>query len=197
MTALTCGRREVADGCYRWISALHDAQPELPRRLYSGMDENGLITEIPAGLEFELLTDLEQPRQAFYNPGIAASFLARYFMQTGEERARELGRSFLRLSAEATDRQYDHTESKQVCKFGWGAALMAEADPAGDHLRWAIRMGEWFADGQLPDGRWHNSPFLTPEPTDADDVEIGAEFVLHLTTILTALGGYDRGPIAH
>jgi hypothetical protein len=74
---------------------------------------------------------------------------------------------------------------------------MAEVDPAGDHLRWAMRMGEWFAEGQLADGRWQNSPFLTPDPSDADDVEITAEFVLHVTTILTALGGHERGAIAH
>jgi hypothetical protein len=193
MTALICGRTDVADGCFRWFADLYQLQPDLPGRLYAVRDDNGLVTDLAAGREFDIVTDLEQPRQAFYNPGIAAAFLARYAMKTGDRKAIELGRDFLRLSAQATDRQYDHSESVQVCKFGWGAALMAEADPAGDHLRWATKMGEWFVDAQLDDGRWHNSPFLAPNPTDADDVEVTAEFIQHLTTILNALGGFERG----
>jgi hypothetical protein len=196
MTALTTGHREAADGAFRWLASLYQAQPELPRRLYTAWDENGLITEPDEGLEFEVVTDLEKPRQAFYNPGIAAAFLARYFMQTGDQQARDLGRAYLRLSAEGTEAQFDHAESKQICKFGWGASLMLLADPEGDHLRHVVRMTEWFIDSQLEDGRWQNSPFLTPEPSEAGDMSVTAEFVLHLTTILTALGGWQRAPIA-
>ncbi len=189
VAALTTGRREVADGTFRWLVNLYEAQPDLPRRLFTGWDANGLITMVDRELEFELITDFGKPRQAFYNPGIAAAFLARYFMQTGETKARDLGRSYLQLSAEGTELQFDYGESKQICKFGWGASLMLLADPEGDHLGHVVRMAEWFIESQLEDGRWHNSPFLKPNPTDSDDLAVTAEFVQHLAIVRTALGG--------
>jgi hypothetical protein len=195
MSALTVGRADIAEGAFRWLAALYDAQPELPRRLFTAWDEGGLMTDVPDELAFEVITDLHGRRQAFYNPGIAAAFLARYFQHSGDERARELGRRYLALSAEGGEGQFDYTESAQICKFGWGAALMHEADPEGGHLPHVLRMAEWFCDSQLEDGRWHDSPFLSPDPTEGDDLEITAEFVLHLTTILTALGGRDRGEV--
>lgn len=193
MTALTTGQRDVADRAFRWVARLYEAQPEFSQRLYTGWHEDGLVTDIDPSLEFELVTDFEKPRQAFYNPGIAAAFLARYFMQTGTTKARDLGRDFLRLSAEGTESQFDHTESRQICKFGWGASLMLLADPGGDHLRHVLRMAEWFVESQLDDGRWQNSPFLTPDPTDGDDLEVTAEFVQHVAIMRSAIGGRDRG----
>lgn len=197
LTALTTGQREVADAVFRWLVNLYEAQPDLPRKLFTGWDANGLITVLDESLAFELITDFGKPCQASYNPGIAAAFLARYFMQTGETRARDLGRAYLRLSAEGTERQFDYGESKQICKFGWGASLMLLADPKGDHLRHVVRMAQWFVESQLEDGRWRNSPFLNPSPTVWDDLEVTAEFVQHLTTIRTALGGKERGPTVH
>lgn len=40
-----------------------------------------------------------KPRQAFYNPGIGAAFLSRYYMVTRHERARQIARGLLQLSA--------------------------------------------------------------------------------------------------
>ena len=199
MTALMTGRRQVAEGCFRWLSELFELQPELPNRLFSARDENGLISphgEEPGSiLEFEVITDFEKGRQAFYNPGIAAAFLGRYYGQTGDEVARDLGRGYLRLSAGGTEEQFDFSESMQICKFGWGVTHMAEVDPEGGHLPNVVRMAEWFIASQFDDGRWRNSPFLTPEPTIGGDMEITAEFVLHASTILNMLAGQDRGPV--
>ena len=192
MTALTTGRRDVAERCFDWIARLYEAQPELPRRLFSAWDQAGLMTDIDPSLEFEVVTDFGRPRQAFYNPGIAAAFLVRYYMQTGENRAPELARNYLALSAAGTEEQFDYTQSRQICKFGWGSALMLEIDPEHDHLRHALRMTDWFVESQIEDGRWQNSPFLAPEPTEADDLEATVEFVLHLTTMITAFAGCER-----
>jgi hypothetical protein len=188
MTGLTAGRLDVAEGAFKWIKQLYSWQPELPHRLFTATTSDGLLTDPPPDLEWLTVTDFSKPRQAFFNPGIAAAFLARYFMRTGDTEARELGAKYLDLSIGGTDAQFDYTESKQICKFGWGAALMALADPDGGHLRHVVRMAEWFIAGQLPPGNWHNSPFLAPTPSQGDDLEITAEFVLQLSTILVALG---------
>ena len=194
MVALTTSYNEIADGAFRWLSNLYEAQPELPNRLYTGWDNNGLITDIQndEDSQFHLLTDFQKPRQAFYNPGIAAAFLARYFMYTGNQDAKSLGHKFLKLHDSASDRQYAYEESKQICKYGWGAALMMLADRNTTLLPTVLRMAEWFLDAQLDDGRWENSPFQDPKPTDQSSLEITAEFIQHLVTLQTALGGYDR-----
>jgi hypothetical protein len=192
MTALKVGRAATARGAFEWLRRLYEAQPQLPARLYSAWGDEGLITEVPPGddrLAFQLVTDFTKPCQAFYNPGIAAAFCARYHAATRDESALELGRAMLLLSAEGTEAQFDHSASVQICKFGWGAANLLDVDPHGDYLRHLLRMADWFADCQAPDGHWSNSPFLDPQPTEASNLDITAEFVLHCCTMLGALGG--------
>ena len=194
MTALTTGYDDMADGAFQWLSAVYDAQPNLPNHLYTVWDNNGLITEIgdDEDSQFHFLTDFQKPKQAFYNPGIAAAFLARYFMKTGNQKAKTLGHQYLQLHDSASDRQYAYRESKQICKYGWGAALMMLADHNPDLLTVVLRMAKWFLDSQLEDGRWENSPFQDPQPTDQSNLEITVEFVQHLVTLQVALGGYNR-----
>lgn len=199
LAALMTGHRDVADGAYRWFRALLAAQPELPDRLYTAWEPAGLVTDVPEEDDdaFVVVTDFRRPRQAFYNPGIGAAFLARYFMATGEPTARELMRSLLALSAGGCEEQYDYRESSQICKFGWGSALALEVDPGGDHLRHVVRMAHWYADAQHPDGRWYPSSFRVPNPTLGDALVKTAEHVLWVAMMLTSLAGAQRrGPVA-
>lgn len=192
MTALKVGRTATACGAFAWLSRLYAAQPELPTRLFSVWEDEGLIVDVPPGddrLAFQLVTDFTKPCQAFYNPGISAAFCARYYAATRDESALELGRAMLLLSAEGTEAQFDHSASAQICKFGWGAANMLDVDPHGDYLPYLLRMADWFADCQATDGHWSNSRFLDPHPTEASNLDITAEFVLHCCTMLGALGG--------
>ena len=192
LAALTTGQLDIAQKAFSWIRNLYEAQPDLPRRLYTAWGADGLMTDVEDELEYQLITRFDVGRQASYNPGIAAAFLGRYFMQTGETKARDLGSRFLRLNVEGTLDQFDHSESKQICKFGWGSAVMLEADPEGDHRGHVVRMAQWFVDSQLDDGHWENSPWLIPRPTLGDGLDVTCEFVSHLNYILAALG--PRGP---
>lgn len=197
MTALVAGRTRLARRVFRRCLELYRAQPELPERLYACWDENGLITDVAGAdemLSFDLVTDFAEPRQASYNPGITAAFCGRYFAATGDVAARELGRAMIRISAASADSHFDAAESRQICKLGWAAASMLDADPAGEsrYLGLLLEMVDWFCDCQEDDGHWYNSPFLDPDPTQGSKLEITTEFVLHLTTILSALGGLRR-----
>ena len=69
---------------------------------------------------------------------------------------------------------------------------MMLADHNPDLLTVVLRMAKWFLDSQLEDGRWENSPFQDPQPTDQSNLEITVEFVQHLVTLQVALGGYNR-----
>jgi len=192
MTGLTTGRRHLADGAFAWLRSLYHAQPDLPRRLYTSTLGDRVITDAGGDpiLEWQTVTDFSLPRQASYNPGIAAAFLGRYHLATGSGEALDLAKAFLDLTIGGTPEQFDHTESVQVCKFAWGASVVAEAtgDPA--MVAHAARMGRWFLDSQRPDGSWLNSPFLMARGGHAESsaVEVTAEFVQHLVSVLTALG---------
>jgi hypothetical protein len=197
MTGLTTGEWDLAHGAFRWMKLLHDAQPDLPRRLYSATDGSRLIVDVADdATAWQVVTDFAQPRQAFYNPGIAAAFLGRYHMATGNAEALELARQYLDLTVKGTEAQFDHTDSVQVCKFGWGAAVLLEATGEEQYLEHVLRMGRWFLDAQNEDGSWDNSPFLMARGGHADSirVEITVEFIQHLVSIASALGGLRRYP---
>jgi hypothetical protein len=192
-TALMTGRQAMADKAYGWFCRLYDAQPSLPDLLYTTWDDSGLVTEVGDEDRFDLVTDLRAPRQAFYNPGIAAAFLGRFGAATRTSAPFDLARSFLVLSEHGTPAQFDYSETRQICKYGWGAAVMLEFSPDGKEFLPAVeRMADWFRDCQDADGSWTNSPFINPHPTDADRLEVTAEFVLHTSTILTALRASPR-----
>ena len=190
LAGLCTGRTSVAAGAYRWITNLWASQPELPGRLFTEMRSGRLVAHAGSNSmdRFYMVTDLGAPRQAFYNPGITAAFLGRYYLATGDEESLAAAKRFLSLSAQGGPAQFDYHESRQICKFGWGSAVLTEADPSSaTYESYTLRMTQWFVESQEPDGRWHNSPFLDPVPTDDGDMAVTAEFVLHLSTILTAL----------
>lgn len=193
LTGLTVRDDALADGAFRWLQTLFHQQPELPARLYTGCDGDRLMCapDDIAVDRFGLVTDFHEPRQAFYNPGIAAAFLARYSAQHHEPAALELARAYLTLTEQGGALQFDAADSVQICKFGWGAAALLDADPQPRYLEHAARMARWFLECQHPDGHWQNSPFLLPDgPTPASNVEVTAEFIQHLVTISTAVAGY-------
>ena len=195
MTGITTGQMDLAHGAYKWFDSLWKAQPELPTRLYSATDGTELITSGHDDRStWQVITDFTKPRQASYNPGIAAAFLGRYYMATGNDAALELARNLLDLTVNATEAQFDYNDSVQVCKFAWGASILLEATGEQRYLDYALGMGLWFIEAQNDDGTWNNSPFLMAETKDPDSVrvEITAEFVQHLVTIATAVGGRNR-----
>lgn len=196
MTGLTTGHTDLAHGAYEWISALFKAQPELPSRLYAATEGSRLITDTGDNedLAWQVVTDFTKPRQAFYNPGIAAAFLGRYYMATGNDQALQLAHDYLELTIHGTDAQFDHGDSVQVCKFAWGAAVLLEATDDPAYLVHVRRMRSWFVEAQNPDGSWDNSPFLMERGGHVESIriEITAEFVQHLISIVNAIGAWPR-----
>jgi hypothetical protein len=187
ISALVTGDREVSDGVYQWLGRNYAEQPDLPARLFTSRRAGAVVTDFPVSQAFIRVIDFQAPRQAYFHPGIAGAFLAGYAQQTGNTGALELGRQYLALTSGGTEEQYDDTGSVQICKFGWGAAAMLNADPDGGHLPWAVRMGEWFVRRQRPDGAWAPSSFMTPEPGILDLYWKTAEHVMELSYIEQAL----------
>ena len=191
MAALMCGRRAAADGAFRWFAALLE-QNETPDTLFISTDREGrVVTEFAPEASFGHVVRLQQARQAFFNPGVAAAFLARYSTATGEASARDLARRLLALTEGGTDLQYDSSDTVHVGKYAWGAATMLEVDAEPRYLDALIMMADWLSNCQEADGRWNPSAFLFPEPTEADALWKTAEHVMIINFMLGALGAHD------
>lgn len=189
LTALTTGREEMADRAFEWIERLWNAQPSLPERLYLCWGSDGLITDFDEGEAFGRVIKFDQARQAFFNPGIGAAFLARYYRKTGNETALVIGRALLELTAGGTSLQYDFPDTIHVGKFAWGAAAMLDVEPSDTHLADVLSMADWCIDSQLEDGSWDPSAFLVPRPEEHDTLWKTGEHVMIISHMLAALGG--------
>jgi hypothetical protein len=186
MSAVITGRLEAALNAGIWLKRLWDNQPELPHLLYTAWaPADGLITRVDNEHDARhYVNDARQERQYHYNGGIAAAFLTHLAMATGDRAWLDLAHAFQHFSMLSTERQF---ATKQVCKSAWGAGLLFLVTHDRTYLPWLIRMGDWFVAEQEPDGGWSNTPYLDPQPTVAHRVEVTAEFVVHVDTVIAAL----------
>ncbi len=187
MSALMTGHTQAARVVGGWLQALWDAQPELPHRLYTIWTEaGGLATSVPpGGNRRHYINESQEVYELHYNGGIAAACLAYLYLMTGEEQWLLLARSFQGFSMQSTPRQF---ETKQVCKSAWGSSLLWMITGDAVYRDWTLRMGDWFVAEQTEDGHWFNTPYLLPNPTLNDNIQITAEFVVHLDHIMSAVG---------
>ncbi|PQP21947.1 hypothetical protein [Rhodococcus opacus] len=186
ISSLVCGRREHSERIYRWLRRQWEAQPE-PGCLYSSWRGDGIVTDVSGMQRWLYVADYSKERQTYFNPGIAAAFLAGYAQQTQDRAALDLARSYLSLNVEGTPAQFDDPGQVQICKFGWGAASVLAADPASGMLPWTVRMGEWFVRRQAADGSWAPSAFLVAQPTVVDLFQKTSEHLMELIYIEIAL----------
>ncbi len=187
MSAILTGHINAALKVGTWFQRLWEAQPELPARLYTTWTTaGGLATEVPeGGNRMHYVQESQEERQYHYNGGISAAFLSRLYLQTGDPAWLNLARDYQRFSMESTERQF---LTRQVCKSAWGAGLLSVITGEPLYRDWTARLGDWFTNGQEHDGSWVNTPYLSPNPTLANRIEITAEFVVHLDTVIGALG---------
>ncbi|MEE2658695.1 MAG: hypothetical protein VX733_09350 [Candidatus Latescibacterota bacterium] len=187
MTLLALGRISAALCAGEWLEELWRLQPYPEEQLYAARTHRGLVVNMDGLQEVErirYLTLRNRPFEHHFNGGIAAAFLAQLYQATGDERWRQLAEHYQRFSMETDDCQF---ESMQTCKSGWGSGCLYAATGESKYRDWTLRMGEWFVAHQAKDGHWSNTPRWNPEPDEADDMEITAEFVMHLVHICRQL----------
>lgn len=191
LAALTVGNDDLADASFNWVVDLYKMQPDLPRRLFPCRIGAELLTMADANhTQWDVITDFHLPFQQFYNPGIAAAFLGRYFAHKNEPKALQLAKAYLDLTVQGAALQFDYNVNSQACKFGWGAAVLLDVDASDAYAEHALQMARWFVDSQSQDGHWTPSGFLVARPDDSDNMPKTAEHVLHVVTLITALAKY-------
>jgi hypothetical protein len=185
MTLLLTGQIEAARRAGLWVKRLWELQPDVEHKLYHVYcPAKGLVTDFDPGKEAVYVTRKDQPWQYHYNGGISAAFLTQLAMATAEESWLDLARQAQEFSMTTDVCQF---QSMQVCKSGWGSGLLYLTTREERYRDWTVRLGDWFVDHQFEDGHWENTRYWVPEPTLSMNIEITAEFVMHVANLITAL----------
>ena len=178
------GDLEAARGAGRWFRLVWDLQPAPAHRLYYvfNAETQRLVTEFPAERAFHYVLEMQQPRQRFTCGGIAAAFLVRLFQATGDEDHIDLARAYMQQSMASTEQQF---EVSQVCKSGWGSALLYQITREAEFRDWTCRVADFFVADQQADGSWRDSGPYGQAPHV--DIMVTAEFVMILDTMIACL----------
>ncbi len=150
-----------------------------------------LVTEFPPERAFHYVIENQQPRQRFTCGGIAAAFLVRLYQATGDAAHLELARAYMDHSMSATERQF---EVSQVCKAGWGSALVFQMTGEDKYRDFTCRVADFFVADQQPDGHWRDSgPYGHAQHVN---IMVTAEFVMILDTMIACLDEGGEGGTA-
>lgn len=173
---LIAGEVDAALRAGAFLRTVWDAQPRPEEELFFVYKPGaGLRTEFPPERQRLHSIRTDTPRQPYFNSGMAAAFLARLTMATGDAQWAELGKRYLEISFHVLDEMY---ETAQVGKVGWGAALIYAVTGEERYRAHAERAGEaMLAQQDASSGGWDNTGGYV---NDAVRTEVTAEFCVLL-----------------
>lgn len=183
LACLALGRVDEARHVYQFLRRVWTAQSQLPERLFYSFSRRrqAVITDYDEQDIFWHVVESQVPRaQRWTVGGLSAAFLCRLYMVDPNPDYLSLAREFQQFSIQSTPRQF---EFPQVCKSGWGASLLFQVTGEEQYAAWAVKMAHWFADTQADDGSW----VFDSDPTEGRTLELTAEFVAHVDTIIGCL----------
>lgn len=184
LALLRTGRRDLAESAGRWLERVLDAQPDLERGLIHVWHPGKGLDEGDGSVSFRI--DASQPRQWYFQYGIAAALLASLARDTGDTRWLALAQRYLHASAHCHEDRY---RTPQSGKIGWGAAWIhaLSRDPRDAALIAAVTEGLTALQGG--DGSWNGEGVYHPRPapdTAVARLDVTAEFVALLSIMGTA-----------
>jgi hypothetical protein len=180
---LLAGRIDDALRVGAFLRMMWDAQPHPDTELFFVYKPGvGLRTEFPAERQRMHSIRVDTPRQSYFNMGIAAAFLTRLTMATGDASWVDLGKRYLEIGFHVLDEMY---ETAQVGKVGWGSALAYGVTGDERMRQLAERVGEAMLAQQTEGGGWDNTGGYV---NDTIRIEVTAEFVVLLDEMLGGLG---------
>ena len=159
MCGLAClytGEIIAARKAGHWLKKIMEAQPDFPNRLYTVFSrEKGLETTPSANELFrQVVVANSRNDQAFFNPGIAASFLCRLYQSTQEKQWLHLAIQYMQFAEIASD---DLFRLIRAGKVGWAASLLFRLTGNEKYRAMAIRIGQNLIELQSKEGYWSGS----------------------------------------
>ncbi|HYM16361.1 MAG TPA: hypothetical protein VEZ14_12460 [Dehalococcoidia bacterium] len=182
---LSTGHLPRAKEVGRFLRAVWDAQPHPERELFFVYKPGqGLRTDFPEDRQRLHSIRIDKRRQMYFNMGIAAAFLARLTMATGDAAWADLGKSYLEIGFNVLDEMY---ETAQVGKVGWGAALIYGVTGERRYLELATRVGDALIAQQTESGGWDNTGGYV---SDVVRTEVTCEFIVLLDEMISGVAAH-------
>ncbi|MCY3959829.1 MAG: hypothetical protein OXG65_16275 [Chloroflexi bacterium] len=183
LACIALGRLDTARQVYRFLVRVWNEQADVSERLYYSYSRRrqAVITDYDEQDVFWHVVESQEPRaQRWTVGGLSAAFLCRLYLVDPNPDYLALARDFQQFSIQSTPQQF---EFPQVCKSGWGASLLFQVTGEEPYAAWAVKLAHWFADTQTHDGSW----VFDRDPTEGRTLELTAEFVAHVDTIIGCL----------
>jgi len=181
--ALITGRLDAARRVAGFLTAMYDAQTELPDRFHlfwSRSRQRPILPTDPDWQQRFVVENAVDRSQRWTFGGIAAGFLGRLYLVDNDPVLLEYARKYQAYSMAATDAQFSYPA---VCKTSWGASLLFQITGEQRYLDWLSRMAAWYLDTQVDEGYWH--PLV--ENCVGDIIEVTTEFVMHIKILMSAI----------
>ena len=153
VAALYTGRIEIGKKVAELLSVIYEQQPAPEEAFYFVYKpEVGLVTDFPedeAGLHVVYLAkDLPQ---WYFLPGLISGFLTLLYKSSNEEKYLSLAKKYLDFAFRCSDYQFNYG---QVCKVGWGSAMLYSVTHDEKYRKMALRVADYFVNTQKNDGSW-------------------------------------------
>lgn len=188
---LFLGKLDKASKVYNFLETIWSEQPEPEKQFYVVYDsKDGLITDMErinpelGAIYYKIdphkKSDVIGKNQNHFNLGIAAAFLVKYYLSTGDKGALELAKRYVNYGLDCEGIY----SSVRACKFGWGSALLYQITGKEKFKEAAVNVWKFIASIQKEDGRWEY-----PKESDKTYITMDwtSEFVFELSELIIAL----------
>lgn len=179
VAALYTGELDSALKAADLLRLLYEKQPSPEDALYFVYrPDQVLVTDFPQDEATEFVLDLDKDvRQWYFIPGITASFLTLLFKATGQHKYLDLAKNYFEFAFRCSDYQFNYG---QVCKVGWGGAMLYSVTGESRYKNIALKVADYFVNTQREDGSWAEDP----EAPDYAILDLTAEFTMWLNEIV-------------
>ncbi len=189
LAAITTGRIAEARRIGDYILALLAAQPDFEHCFYPFYDTRyGLITNTAPELGPDYFGTFERsaPAQHYWLPGLLMAFLAELYLATGEQKYLDGAIAFFQFGQGCHDDLFSNTLNHQ---YLWGCARLYHASGNPHCLETAMRIADFLARIQEPDGTWWHSGFIPirEQQTPIGTVDVTSQFCIWLVKLLQVL----------
>lgn len=177
---LATGRLREAQMAGDLLCRIWEAQPNVPEGVYFQWHEHdGLVTDFSEDAADAFMIIASATKQKYFQVGIAASFLAKLYEITGNDRYLQVACEYLDATDCFAD---DRFSTPQSGKVGWGAAYVYRLTGDSKYQNIARTVGESLVALQGATGSW------VEESQDMSrQLEVTSEFVALLNEIEDAL----------
>lgn len=183
MAYLLAGDLRTATQAAQFVINVWDKQPDLPNKLYYCVnpftDELILSDESPS---ISYMIDSKEARQCFWVPGLIAAFLGQMYLATKEDKYIHYAMQHQDFVQNCTERQFEGIE---VCKTGFGSAILYQITKEQRYLDWSIKVGDYFSRTQCDDGCWKDDRY-NPS-TVGQDIAVTDQQALWLYYIVASI----------